>query len=123
MSLSIVSAAPTGTGKPLPASKPKPKPLAEVLADIHFRHRNRFKPKPRGTSGNIKEGSKMDEAGKLNARGDDKIPVKSFGIGQDVQPKKDMKRLTKWPEEVARRQGEKVIKAQKIPPATARFSQ
>ncbi|KAJ7575463.1 hypothetical protein C8J56DRAFT_1119399 [Mycena floridula] len=140
MSLSIVSAAPTvrldhqfacsqsqlpyfqGTGKPLPASKPKS--LAERLADLHFRHRNRFKPvtRPLGTSGNIKEGPKMDEAGKLNARGDDKIPLRTFGIGQGIQPKKDIQRLIKLPEEVARQQREKVPKLKEIPPATARFS-
>ncbi|KAH9846887.1 L30e-like protein [Lenzites betulinus] len=48
---------------------------------------------------------------------------KNFGIGQDIQPKKDLTRFVKWPEYV-RLQRQKVILSQrlKVPPAIAQFS-
>jgi len=48
---------------------------------------------------------------------------KNFGIGQDIQPKKDLTRFVKWPEYV-RLQRQKVILNQrlKVPPAIAQFS-
>ncbi|PWN50137.1 putative RPL8B-60s large subunit ribosomal protein L7a.e.B [Violaceomyces palustris] len=49
---------------------------------------------------------------------------KNFGIGQDIQPKRDLTRFVKWPEYV-RLQRQKVILNQrlKVPPAIAQFSQ
>nr|VWP00075.1 Amidohydrolase family protein [Ganoderma boninense] len=49
--------------------------------------------------------------------------AKNFGIGQDIQPKKDLTRFVKWPEYV-RLQRQKVILSQrlKVPPAIAQFS-
>ncbi|PWN92040.1 putative RPL8B-60s large subunit ribosomal protein L7a.e.B [Acaromyces ingoldii] len=48
---------------------------------------------------------------------------KHFGIGQDIQPKRDVTRFVKWPEYV-RLQRQKVILNQrlKVPPAIAQFS-
>jgi len=48
---------------------------------------------------------------------------KTFGIGQDIQPTRDMTRFVKWPEYV-RLQRQKVILNQrlKVPPAIAQFS-
>jgi len=48
---------------------------------------------------------------------------KNFGIGQDIQPKRDLTRFVKWPEYV-RLQRQKVILHQrlKVPPAIAQFS-
>ncbi|WFD03242.1 60S ribosomal protein L8 [Malassezia obtusa] len=48
---------------------------------------------------------------------------KSFGIGQDIQPKRDLTRFVKWPEYV-RLQRQRVILNQrlKVPPAIAQFS-
>lgn len=49
--------------------------------------------------------------------------AKNFGIGQDIQPKRDLTRFVKWPEYV-RLQRQKVILHQrlKVPPAIAQFS-
>ncbi|KAN0062276.1 60S ribosomal protein L8 [Thecaphora frezii] len=48
---------------------------------------------------------------------------KHFGIGQDIQPKRDLTRFVKWPEYV-RLQRQRVILNQrlKVPPAIAQFS-
>ncbi|TFK66601.1 L30e-like protein [Pluteus cervinus] len=48
---------------------------------------------------------------------------KNFGIGQDIQPKKDLTRFVKWPEYI-RLQRQKVILHHrlKVPPAIAQFS-
>jgi large subunit ribosomal protein L7Ae len=48
---------------------------------------------------------------------------KNFGIGQDVQPTRDLTRFVKWPEYV-RLQRQKVIlhNRLKVPPAIAQFS-
>ncbi|KAF8186807.1 ribosomal protein L4 [Pholiota molesta] len=48
---------------------------------------------------------------------------KNFGIGQNIQPKRDLTRFVKWPEYV-RLQRQKVILSQrlKVPPAIAQFS-
>ncbi|KAL5533140.1 RPL8 [Sanghuangporus sanghuang] len=49
--------------------------------------------------------------------------AKNFGIGQDIQPKRDLTRFVKWPEYI-RLQRQKVILNQrlKVPPAIAQFS-
>ena len=48
---------------------------------------------------------------------------KNFGIGQDIQPERDLTRFVKWPQYV-RLQRQKVILSQrlKVPPAIAQFS-
>ncbi|KAF7362388.1 Ribosomal-L7Ae domain-containing protein [Mycena venus] len=48
---------------------------------------------------------------------------KNFGIGQDIQPQKDLTRFVKWPEYI-RLQRQKVILHQrlKVPPAIAQFA-
>jgi large subunit ribosomal protein L7Ae len=48
---------------------------------------------------------------------------KNFSVGQDIQPKRDLKRFVKWPEYI-RLQRQKVILSQrlKVPPAIAQFS-
>ncbi|RPD60700.1 L30e-like protein [Lentinus tigrinus ALCF2SS1-6] len=71
-------------------------------------------PAPYGTS---KGSSKVQKNPLFESR------PKNFGIGQDIQPKKDLTRFVKWPEYV-RLQRQKVILSQrlKVPPAIAQFS-
>ncbi|ODQ53366.1 60S ribosomal protein L8-B [Saitoella complicata NRRL Y-17804] len=47
---------------------------------------------------------------------------KNFGIGQDIQPKRDLSRFVKWPEYVRLQRQKKILNMRlKVPPAIAQF--
>ncbi|EEB05522.2 60S ribosomal protein L8 [Schizosaccharomyces japonicus yFS275] len=47
---------------------------------------------------------------------------RSFGIGQDIQPKRDLSRFMKWPEYVRLQRRRKILNMRlKVPPAIAQF--
>lgn len=47
---------------------------------------------------------------------------KSFGIGQDIQPKRNLSRFVKWPEYVQLQRQRKILSQRlKVPPALAQF--
>ena len=48
---------------------------------------------------------------------------KNFGIGQDIQPKRDLSRFVKWPEYVRLQRQKAILKMRlKVPPAINQFS-
>lgn len=48
--------------------------------------------------------------------------AKNFGIGQSIQPKRNMRRFVKWPEYVRLQRQKKILQARlKVPPAIAQF--
>merc|ERR1711972_314081 len=50
--------------------------------------------------------------------------VKNFGIGQDIQPKRDLTRFVKWPQYVrVQRQRSVLLKRLKVPPPINQFTQ
>ncbi|KAF9369234.1 60S ribosomal protein L8B, partial [Podila verticillata] len=49
---------------------------------------------------------------------------KNFGVGQDVQPIKDLSRYVKWPEYVRLQRQRKILNQRlKVPPALNQFTQ
>jgi large subunit ribosomal protein L7Ae len=49
---------------------------------------------------------------------------RNFGIGQDIQPKRNLSRMVKWPEYVRLQRQRKILNMRlKVPPAIAQFSQ
>ena len=47
---------------------------------------------------------------------------RNFGIGQDIQPKRNLSRMVKWPEYVRLQRQRKVLQQRlKVPPALAQF--
>ncbi|KAJ2844706.1 60S ribosomal protein L8, partial [Coemansia erecta] len=49
---------------------------------------------------------------------------RSFGIGQDIQPKKDLTRFVKWPKYVQLQRQRKILRMRlKVPPAINQFTQ
>ena len=58
---------------------------------------------------------------------DDQNPLlekrpRNFGIGQDIQPKRNLSRFVKWPEYVRLQRQKKVLTMRlKVPPALAQF--
>ncbi|ORX69636.1 L30e-like protein, partial [Linderina pennispora] len=49
---------------------------------------------------------------------------RSFGIGQDIQPKKDLSRYVKWPQYVRLQRQRKILRMRlKVPPALNQFTQ
>ncbi|KAF8926212.1 60S ribosomal protein L8B, partial [Dissophora ornata] len=49
---------------------------------------------------------------------------KNFGVGQDVQPIKDLSRYVKWPEYVRLQRQRKILNLRlKVPPALNQFTQ
>jgi large subunit ribosomal protein L7Ae len=49
---------------------------------------------------------------------------KNFGIGQDIQPKRNLSRFVKWPEYVRLQRQKKILNMRlKVPPAIAQFQQ
>ncbi|PIA17434.1 L30e-like protein [Coemansia reversa NRRL 1564] len=49
---------------------------------------------------------------------------RKFGIGQDIQPKKDLSRFVKWPKYVRLQRQRKILRMRlKVPPALNQFSQ
>ncbi|KAI9060412.1 L30e-like protein [Trametes sanguinea] len=88
----------------------------------------RLNDQPKATKGSGKKLAPAPYGANKGAAKTQKNPLfeprpKNFGIGQDIQPKKDLTRFVKWPEYV-RLQRQKVILSQrlKVPPAIAQFS-
>ncbi|CDO70202.1 hypothetical protein BN946_scf184942.g2 [Trametes cinnabarina] len=88
----------------------------------------RLNDQPKATKGSGKKPAPAPYGANKGAAKTQKNPLfesrpKNFGIGQDIQPKKDLTRFVKWPEYV-RLQRQKVILSQrlKVPPAIAQFS-
>jgi len=49
---------------------------------------------------------------------------RNFGIGQDIQPKRNLSRMVKWPEYVRLQRQKKILSLRlKVPPAIAQFQQ
>ncbi|KAK2075125.1 hypothetical protein P8C59_009277 [Phyllachora maydis] len=49
---------------------------------------------------------------------------RNFGIGQDIQPKRNLSRMVKWPEYVRLQRQKKILNMRlKVPPAIAQFQQ
>ena len=49
---------------------------------------------------------------------------KNFGIGQSIQPKRNLSRFVKWPEYVRLQRQKKILSLRlKVPPSIAQFSQ
>merc|ERR1712130_639266 len=47
---------------------------------------------------------------------------KNFGIGQDIQPKRNLSRMVRWPEYVRLQRQKKILNMRlKVPPAIAQF--
>merc|ERR1711939_375888 len=68
-------------------------------------------------------------AGKGSSKKAPKNPLiekrpKNFGIGQDIQPKRNLSRVVRWPEYVRLQRQRKILNMRlKVPPAIAQFSQ
>lgn len=84
------------------------------------------------SSGTLKKGSKKIAAAPLKSRNEPKKLVnplfekrpKNFGIGQDIQPKRDLSRFVKWPQYVrVQRQRAILLKRLKVPPPINQFTQ
>jgi large subunit ribosomal protein L7Ae len=88
--------------------------------------------KPSGSSGALKKGKKKIAAAPLKAKVETKKLVnplyekrtKNFGIGQDIQPKRDLTRFVKWPQYIrVQRQRSILLKRLKVPPPINQFTQ
>jgi len=84
------------------------------------------------TSGALKKGKKKIAAAPLKAKVETKKLVnplyekrpKNFGIGQDIQPKRDLTRFVKWPQYIrVQRQRSILLKRLKVPPPINQFTQ
>lgn len=84
------------------------------------------------SSGGVKKGKKKIAAAPLKAKVDTKKVVnplyekrpKNFGIGQDIQPKRDLTRFVKWPQYIrVQRQRSILLKRLKVPPPINQFTQ
>ncbi|KAK0672958.1 putative cytosolic 60S ribosomal protein Rpl7a [Cercophora samala] len=50
--------------------------------------------------------------------------TRNFGIGQDIQPKRNLSRMVKWPEYIRLQRQKKILNLRlKVPPAIAQFQQ
>jgi large subunit ribosomal protein L7Ae len=83
-------------------------------------------------SGAVKKGKKKIAAAPLKAKVETKKLVnplyekrsKNFGIGQDIQPKRDLTRFVKWPQYIrVQRQRSILLKRLKVPPPINQFTQ
>jgi large subunit ribosomal protein L7Ae len=88
--------------------------------------------KTSGSSGALKKGKKKIAAAPLKAKVETKKLVnplyekraKNFGIGQDIQPKRDLTRFVKWPQYIrVQRQRSILLKRLKVPPPINQFTQ
>jgi large subunit ribosomal protein L7Ae len=88
--------------------------------------------KTSGSSGAVKKGKKKIAAAPLKAKVETKKLVnplyekrtKNFGIGQDIQPKRDLTRFVKWPQYIrVQRQRSILLKRLKVPPPINQFTQ
>jgi large subunit ribosomal protein L7Ae len=84
------------------------------------------------SSGALKKGKKKIAAAPLKAKVESKKLVnplyekraKNFGIGQDIQPKRDLTRFVKWPQYIrVQRQRSILLKRLKVPPPINQFTQ
>jgi len=86
------------------------------------------------TSGStLKKGKKKIAAAPLKAKAEAKKKLvnplyekraKNFGIGQDIQPKRDLTRFVKWPQYIrVQRQRSILLKRLKVPPPINQFTQ
>jgi len=84
------------------------------------------------SSGALKKGKKKIAAAPLKAKAETKKLVnplyekrpKNFGIGQDIQPKRDLTRFVKWPQYIrVQRQRSILLKRLKVPPPIHQFTQ
>jgi large subunit ribosomal protein L7Ae len=84
------------------------------------------------SSGALKKGKKKIAAAPLKAKAETKKLVnplyekraKNFGIGQDIQPKRDLTRFVKWPQYIrVQRQRSILLKRLKVPPPINQFTQ
>ncbi|CAF0774398.1 unnamed protein product [Rotaria sordida] len=84
------------------------------------------------SSGTLKKGKKKIAAAPLKAKTEAKKLVnplfekrpKNFGIGQDIQPKRDLTRFVKWPQYIrVQRQRSILLKRLKVPPPINQFTQ
>jgi len=84
------------------------------------------------SSGALKKGKKKIAAAPLKAKTESKKVVnplyekrpKNFGIGQDIQPKRDLTRFVKWPQYIrVQRQRSILLKRLKVPPPINQFTQ
>ena len=83
-------------------------------------------------SGALKKGKKKIAAAPLKSKAEAKKLVnplfekraKNFGIGQDIQPKRDLTRFVKWPQYIrVQRQRSVLLKRLKVPPPINQFTQ
>jgi len=83
-------------------------------------------------SGALKKGKKKIAAAPLKSKVETKKLVnplyekrpKNFGIGQDIQPKRDLTRFVKWPQYIrVQRQRSILLKRLKVPPPINQFTQ
>jgi len=88
--------------------------------------------KASSSSGALKKGKKKIAAAPLKAKVESKKLVnplyekrpKNFGIGQDIQPKRDLTRFVKWPQYIRiQRQRSILLKRLKVPPPINQFTQ
>jgi large subunit ribosomal protein L7Ae len=86
----------------------------------------------KSASGALKKGKKKIAAAPLKAKVESKKLVnplyekraKNFGIGQDIQPKRDLTRFVKWPQYIrVQRQRSILLKRLKVPPPINQFTQ
>jgi large subunit ribosomal protein L7Ae len=84
------------------------------------------------TGGALKKGKKRIAAAPLKSKAEAKKLVnplyekrpKNFGIGQDIQPKRDLTRFVKWPQYIrVQRQRSILLKRLKVPPPINQFTQ
>jgi len=84
------------------------------------------------SGGALKKGKKKIAAAPLKAKAEAKKLVnplyekraKNFGIGQDIQPKRDLTRFVKWPQYIrVQRQRSILLKRLKVPPPINQFTQ
>ncbi|KAF2220824.1 60S ribosomal protein L8-B [Elsinoe ampelina] len=72
------------------------------------------------------QGGSVKEAGQVSSHGQNPLierKPKNFGIGADIQPKRNLSRMVKWPEYVRLQRQRKILKMRlKVPPAIAQFS-
>jgi len=86
----------------------------------------------KSSTGALKKGKKKIAAAPLKSKTESKKLVnplfekrpKNFGIGQDIQPKRDLTRFVKWPHYIrVQRQRAILLKRLKVPPPINQFTQ
>ncbi|CRG87763.1 60S ribosomal protein L8 [Talaromyces islandicus] len=106
--------------------------LEKIVAGVRAQEGTRGKRKAVDAASTPPKGKKVAAApfpqGKAGASKKTKNPLiekrsRNFGIGQDIQPKRNLSRFVKWPEYVRLQRQKKVLNIRlKVPPAIAQFS-